>query len=61
MGNSDNFKIRRIKMNKNKETLFGNYDYSIRTSGEVVDLFIRDIEVICKLVLFIDTKLRLIL
>lgn len=48
-------------MNKNKETLFGNYDYSIRTSGEAVDLFIRDIEVICKLVLFIDTKLRLIL
>lgn len=46
-------------MNKNK-TLF-RYYYSIRTSGEVVGVFIRKIEVICKLILFIDTKLRLIL
>jgi len=48
-------------MNKNKETLFGNYSYSIRTSGEVVGLFIREIEVICKLVLFIGAKLQLFL
>jgi len=38
----------------------GNYNYSIRTSGEAVGLFIREKEVICTLVLFIDTNLRLI-
>ena len=43
-------------MNRNKKTLFGNYYYSIRTSGEVVILFIREIEVICTLVLFIECK-----
>jgi len=48
-------------MNKNKKTLFGNYSYSIRTSGEVVGLFIREKEVICKLVLFIGAKLQLFL
>jgi len=46
-------------MNKNKETLFGNYSDSIRTSGEVVSLFIRDAAVICKLGLFIDANLHL--
>ena len=46
-------------MNKNKETLFGNYNDSIRTSGEVVGLFIREAVVICKLVLFIDANLQL--
>ena len=45
-------------MNKNKETLFGNYSYSIRTSGEAVGLFIREAEVICKLVLFIGANLQ---
>lgn len=45
-------------MNKNKKTPFGNYDYSIRTSGEVVGLFIRDKEVICTLVLFIEAKIQ---
>lgn len=39
-------------MNNNK-TLFGNYNYSIRTSGEVTVVFIREKEVICKLKLFI--------
>ena len=38
---------------------FGDYTYSIRTSGEVVGLFIRDKVVICKLVLFIDANLHL--
>ena len=42
-------------MNRKKNS-FGNYYYSIRTSGEVVSLFIREIEVICTLVLFIDSK-----
>jgi len=46
-------------MNKNKETLFGNYNDSIRTSGEVVGLFIREAVVICKLVIFIGAKLSL--
>lgn len=46
-------------MNKNKETLLGNYNDSIRTSGEVVGLYIRDKVVICKLGLFIDTNLHL--
>ena len=45
------------KINKH---FFGNYSYSIRTSGEAVGLFIRDREVICKLVLFIAANLRLI-
>jgi len=39
---------------------FGNYTNSIRTSGEVVDLFIRDKVVICKLVFFIGANLRII-
>lgn len=46
-------------MDKNTETFFGNYTNSIRTSGEVVGLFIRDKEVICKLVLFISAKVRI--
>jgi len=45
---------------KNKIHFFGNYTNSIRTSGEVVVLFIRDAAVICKLVLFIDANLQLI-
>ena len=43
-------------MNRNKKPIFGNYYYSIRTSGEAVGWFTRDIEVICKLVLFIECK-----
>jgi hypothetical protein len=39
---------------------FGNYSDSIRTSGEVVDLFVRDKVIICKLVIFIGAKLRII-
>jgi hypothetical protein len=46
-------------MNKNKKTLFGNYNDSIRTSGEVEGLFIRKTVVICILVLFIDANLHL--
>lgn len=46
-------------MSKNKKTLFGNYNDSIRTSGEVVDLFFREKEVICKLGLFITANLNL--
>jgi hypothetical protein len=42
-------------MNKN-ETGLGYYRDSIRTSGEVVSLFVRDKVVICKLVLFIAAK-----
>lgn len=45
-------------MNKNKQTLFGDYIYSIRTSGEVVGLFIRDTGVVCKLGLFIGANLH---
>jgi len=46
-------------MNKDKKTFFGNYNYSIRTSGEVTGLFVRDIEVICKLVVFIGANLQI--
>jgi hypothetical protein len=46
-------------MNKNKKHFVGNYTNSIRTSGEVVGLFIREIVVICKLDLFIDANLQL--
>jgi hypothetical protein len=45
---------------KTKKHFFGNYTNSIRTSGEVVDLFIRDKEVICKLVFFIGANLLII-
>jgi hypothetical protein len=38
---------------------YGNYTNSIRTSGEVVDLFIRDKIVICKLVFFIGANLQI--
>ena len=50
-----------MKMDKKMRYLFGNYTNSIRTSGEVVDLFIRDKVVICKLVLIINTNLLLII
>jgi len=46
-------------MDKYLKNYFGNYANSIRTSGEVVDLFIRDKEVICKLVFFIRANLQL--
>lgn len=47
-------------MNKNKtKHFFGNYINSIRTSGEVLDLFILDKEVICKLGLFMGAKIQL--
>lgn len=46
-------------MDKYLKNWFGNYSNSIRTSGEVVDLFIRDAAVICKLVLFIEAKIRI--
>lgn len=48
-------------MNKRYETNFGYYSDSIRTSGEVVGLFVRDKEVICKLVIFIDAKIQIFL
>lgn len=47
-------------MNKKQKqnTLWVLY-YSIRTSGEAVGLFVRDIEVICILVLFMGAKIQL--
>lgn len=47
-------------MNKKQKqnTLWVLY-YSIRTSGEAVGLFVREKEVICKLVLFIGAKIQL--
>ncbi len=55
-----NFKIGEMKMDKTMKYFFGNYSDSIRTSGEVVDLFVRDKVVICKLVFFIGANLRII-
>ena len=47
-------------MNKNKnKTRCGYYNYSIRTSGEAVGLFVRDIEVIGTLILFMVAKIQL--
>ncbi len=43
-------------MNKKIKHSIGYYRNSVRTSGEVESVFIRDKEVICKLVLFIDRK-----
>lgn len=45
-------------MNKNKTEQTGCEYYidSIRTSGEVRGVFVRDKEVICKLVLFMGAK-----
>ncbi len=47
-------------MNKKGEKHAGNYTNSIRTSGEVGGVFFRIIEVICILVSFMASKLRLI-
>lgn len=47
-------------MNKKQKqnTLWVLY-YSIRTSGEAAGLFVRDIEVICTLILFMGAKIQL--
>ena len=49
-------------MGMNKYTaikLSGYYRDSVRTSGEVIGEFVRDKEVICKLILFIGAKVHL--
>jgi hypothetical protein len=38
---------------------YGGYSYSIRTSGEVVGVFIREIDVLYVVVLFIGAKVQL--
>jgi hypothetical protein len=48
-------------MNKKNETGCGYYRNSVRTSGEVRGEFVREKEVICKLVLFIGAKVQLFL
>ena len=48
-------------MNKKGEKHSGNYTNSVRTSGEVDGVFIRKIEVICKLLLFIRAKVHIFL
>ncbi len=48
-------------MNKKNETVYGYYRDSVRTSGEVRGVFVREKEVICKLILFIGAKVQLIL
>lgn len=48
-------------MDMNKYTaikLSGYYRDSVRTSGEVIGEFVRDKEVICKLILFIGAKVH---
>ena len=48
-------------MDMNKYTAIKLSEYyrdSIRTSGEVIGEFVRDKEVICKLILFIDAKVH---
>ncbi|GAA6765254.1 hypothetical protein AAFH68_11890 [Flavobacterium sp. CGRL1] len=49
-------------MDMNKYTaikLSEHYRDSVRTSGEVIGEFVRDKEVICKLILFIGAKVHL--
>lgn len=46
-------------MNKKRKTLFGNYNYSVRTSSEAVGVVFRKKEVISKLVLFITANVHL--
>ncbi len=49
-------------MGMNKYTaikLSEHYRASVRTSGEVIGEFVRDKEVICKLILFIGAKVHL--
>ena len=51
-------------MDMNKYTaikLSEHYRASVRTSGEVIGEFVRDKEVICKLILFIGAKVHLFL
>lgn len=43
-------------MNKKVKNTNGNYSDSVRTSGEVESVIVRDKEVICKLILFIASK-----
>jgi hypothetical protein len=48
-------------MNKKNETGCGYYRDSVRTSGEVRSEFVREKEVVCKLVLFIGAKVQFFL
>lgn len=51
----------KMKMDMNKYTaikLSEHYRDSVRTSGEVIGEFVRDKEVICKLILFIGAKVH---
>ena len=48
-----------MDMNKyTVEKLSGYYRDSVRTSGEVIGEFVRDKEVICKLILFIAANVH---
>jgi hypothetical protein len=47
-----------MNKNKTKQKTCGDYTNSIRTSGEVVGLFVREIGVIFILVLFIGAKVH---
>lgn len=48
-----------MDMNKyTGEKLSGYYRDSVRTSGEVIGEFVRDKEVICKLILFIAANVH---
>lgn len=50
-----------MKMNISKyknENSNEYYTNSIRTSGEVAEKFVRDVKVICKLILFIDANVQ---
>lgn len=44
-----------------KRTSIGHYRDSVRTSGEVLAVFIREIDIIFNLVCFIDAKVHLFL
>ncbi|RED26740.1 hypothetical protein BD847_0663 [Flavobacterium cutihirudinis] len=57
-----NYVISKRKRDMNKYTaikLSEHYRDSVRTSGEVIGEFVRDKEVICKLILFIGAKVHL--
>ncbi len=57
--NGNNFKTIKIRMNTIIRLHYGGYSYSIRTSGEVLSVIIREITVLYVSIFFIGAKLQL--
>jgi len=59
--NGNNFKTIKIKMNNIIRLHYGGYNYSIRTSGEVLSVIILEITVLYVFIFFIGAKVQLFL